>query len=108
MIQQEAVVWWLQSLGTLHNQGDAKKGLHRLGCVVCLPEQKVAEGSLSVGFMSCHKKKEEGSKRCRGCGQREKQHRKGRVNLLAFADYPAPLVISAGYRGCQSKLEGQV
>lgn len=68
--------------------------------------QGVAGGSVSVGtislcFMSCHKKKGKGSKMRGGERHRKKkekkQTKKSRVNLLASPDYAAPLVISVGY-----------
>lgn len=47
-------MWWPQSLGTLRNQGGAKKGLHGVGCDICLPGaggvcgERISQGDLSV------------------------------------------------------------
>lgn len=100
------------------SQLKCQEGACRGCCDVCLPEpvggwETVIVGSLSTSFHAI-RKRGEGIRIRRGKEREKKKKKKGeesttttkknRVDLLASPDCAAPLVISVGYRGCQSEL----
>lgn len=102
------------------SQLKCQEGACRGCCDVCLPEpvggwETVIVGSLSTSFHAIRKRGEgirirRGKERKKKKKERKKeknqqqQKKKNRVDLLASPDCAAPLVISVGYRGCQSEL----
>lgn len=100
----------MQTLGTLGDRGGAEKGLPGVSCDS--PGAQGGWGSPSAGsvplcFVSRRERTREREKEAGGAAlgeDRVKKQQKSRVNLLTSPDSAAPLVISVGYRGCQSRL----
>lgn len=97
----------MQTLGTLCDRRGAGKGLPgQLGCSggagwLGEPVSRVHPPVLCVVEKEGRRKQE--GQRWQG-EDRVKKLQKSRVNLLTSPDSAAPLVISVGYRGCQSRL----
>lgn len=101
----------MQTLGTLCDRRGAEKGLP--GSAGMFWGHRVAGGACQSGpspRAPCRAVRRQGKGRRKQEGQRwqgedrVKKLQKSRANLLTSPDSAAPLVISVGYRGCQSRL----